>query len=123
MPLAWPSFQAMFSAYLPTGFTSLGLAGSLYMGNNEADGLADSPGLRWWVLRSSVHVAQGQASRSHWKAKWVRWPSSLSMSIPVPVVTLTLTDLVLITAIWTSIYRALYTANPKGQICLDIMAN
>src|SRR5689334_747036 len=105
MPLAWPSFQAIFRAYLPTGFTSFGLAGSLYMGNNEAACLAGSPGLRWWVLRSSVQVAQGHASRSHWKAKCVRWPSSHSISIPVPVVTLTLTDLGLTTAIQTSIYR------------------
>src|SRR5579859_7433268 len=115
MPLAWPSFQAMFKAYLPTGFTSFGLAGSLYIGNSVADCLAGSPGLRWWVLRSSVQVAQGQASRSHWKAKWVRWPSSHSMSIPVPVVTLTLTDLGLMTAIWTSIYRAYIQRTPKGQ--------
>ena len=50
MPLAWPSFQAMFSAYRPTGFTSLGLAGSLYMGSRAGGLLGGLTGIAMVIV-------------------------------------------------------------------------
>src|SRR5437868_210580 len=86
MPVWCPSFQLNEMAYLPTGVTSLGRMGSLYMGSAAAFFLGASPIAAPVFSRSSSHVAQGQASRRYWKEYALLWPSSQSISMPVPVV-------------------------------------
>src|SRR5580700_2702306 len=93
MPCSCPSFQWKLMAYLPTGLTSVGRAAALNIGRAPATGLIGSPACRPSFSRSSLHRAQGQASRRNGKLYTLRWPSFHSMSTPVPVVTLTLTDL------------------------------
>jgi len=65
MPLLWPSFQWKLIAYLPTGATSSGRTGSLYIGRAPGLDFGGSPILRPEASRSSLQVAHGQASRSH----------------------------------------------------------
>src|SRR5262249_25903641 len=80
-------------AYLPTGVTSVGRAFSLYMGRVPGFGFGAAPILRPVFSRSSLHVAQGQASRSHGNVYALRWPSFQSISMPVPAVLFTRTAL------------------------------
>src|ERR1700676_605018 len=89
MPASCPSFHLNFSAYLPTGVTSTGRGGASYITRSVCGlGLA-SPGFRPLFSRSSWHVAQGQAFRSHAKFHWLWCPSFQSISTPVPSVFIT----------------------------------
>jgi len=54
-------------AYLPTPSADTGRAAALNIGNAPGGSLGDSPGGRPDFSRSSLHIAQGQASRRNWK--------------------------------------------------------
>src|SRR5712691_13112802 len=49
------------------------------------------PAIASFLLRSSLHSAQGQRSRRQAKSKWLEWPSDQTMSTPAPEVTWTFT--------------------------------
>src|SRR5712691_7056667 len=49
------------------------------------------PAIASFLLRSSLHSAQGQRSRRQAKSKWLAWPSDQTMSTPAPEVTWTFT--------------------------------
>jgi hypothetical protein len=92
IPLLWPSFQWKLIAYFPTGSTSSGRAGSLYMGSAPGFAFAGWPIFLPEPSRSSLHVAQGHASRSQVKEYWLWCPSFHSISMPFPVLFCTFTD-------------------------------
>lgn len=91
--MSCPSFHLKRIAYFPIGSTAVGLAAGLNMGKVPGASLGASPGWRPDFSRSSLHNAQGHASRR--KAKvYFDWCASFhSISTPVPSVTCTFTDL------------------------------
>src|SRR5271166_4312280 len=91
MPAVWPSCQLNCRAYRPTAWALTGLGGGVYMGRTAAGLDFGCPGFRPWLARSSLQVAQGQASRSQANVQALRWPSCQSISSPLPSVSRTRT--------------------------------
>src|SRR3954462_54079 len=79
-------------AYFPAGCTSVGRIASRNIGSAPGGAAGATPVLRPDFSRSSLHSAQGQASRRNWKLKWLRCPSFQGMSTPVPPLLSTWTD-------------------------------